>query len=245
LARRLLPALIACCAALAAPAAAGAADLRAHDGVPEPATGKQALRMAKDLSQGDGVKTGRELSPVLRSLAEKLPELDGADRRRAERLLARPTSALEANPSEGTYDVPEAAPFCPPGGHFCIHYVTTTKAGPPTADQCRNPADDRPDLTDSDGNGVPDYVETMYAEFEAAYRVENEQLGWKPPKGDFGRGGSDLTDVYIKNIGPEGIFGYAAPDARQPVTNRHELAAYLVMDNDYCQREYRNYPRFL
>ena len=244
MARRLLPVLIACCAALAAPAAAGADVLHAgDDDAAEPRTGKQALRLAKQLREGDGVRTGRELSPVLRSLAEKLPELDGADRRRANRLLARPTNAQEANPSEATYDVPEATPVC--GQHFCIHYVDTTKAGPPGADQCRNPADDRPDLTDADGSGAPDYVEVMLAEFEAVYRVENEQLGWKQPKPDFNRGGNDLTDVYIKNLGPEGIFGYAAPDARQPVTSRHQLAAYLVMDNDYCQREYRNYPRFL
>jgi hypothetical protein len=241
MARRSLPLLIiACAAALAVPASAAADDLHA---APEPATGKDALRMAKALRSGEGAGTGRELSPVLRSLAEKLPELDGADRRRAERLLARPTNVQEANPGEATYDVPEAAPFC--GAHFCIHYVDTTTAGPPVGDQCRNPADDRPDLTDNNGNGVPDYVEIMLGEFERVYDVENNQLGWRPPKGDFGRGGDDRTDVYIKNIGPEGIFGYAAPDARQPVTDRHRLAAYLVMDNDYCQREYRNYPHFL
>ena len=245
MAPRLLPALIAVSAALAAPAVAGAADLNAHSGgAPEPATGKEALRLAKELKQGDGGVSGRELSPVLRTLAEKLPELGGADRRRAERLLARPTNAQEANPSESTYDVPEAAPFC--GAHFCVHYVTTTRARPPTPDQCRSPADDRPDLTDANGNGVPDYVETMLGEFEHAYSVENDQLGWRPPKPDFGRGGDDRTDVYIKNIGPEGIFGYAAPDARQPTEpGRHQLAAYLVMDNDYCQLEYRNYAQFL
>jgi hypothetical protein len=245
MARRLLPALIVCCAALVAPATAGAADLHAHDeGAAEPRTGKEALRLARAIRSGDApAKTGRELSPVLRSLAEKLPELDGADRRRAERLLARPTSAQEANPGESVYEVPEAPPLC--GQHFCVHYVTTTKAGPPTADQCRNPADDRPDLADANVNGVPDYVEVMLGEFEAVHAVENEQLGWREPKTDFNRGGNDLTDVYIKNIGPEGIFGYAAPDARQPVTDRHRLAAYLVMDNDYCQREYRNYPNFL
>ena len=244
MARRLLPALIVLCAAAVAPAAASAADLHARPGAPaEPRTGQEALRMARDLRAGDGVTTGRELSPVLRSLAEKLPGLEGADRRRAERMLARPTSAQEANPGETTYDVPEAPALC--GVHFCIHYVATTKAGPPEEGQCRNPADDRPDLTDSDGTGVPDYVETMLAVFEHIHGVENDQLGWQAPKSDEGRGGDNRTDVYIKNLGPEGIFGYAAPDARQDISDRHRLAAYLVMDNDYCQAEYRNYPRFL
>ena len=247
IALRLLPALIVVSAALTAPAAAGAAGVHAPgDPVPEPRTGKEALQLAKAIRAGDqdDVSTGRELSPVLRTLAEKLPELEGADRRRALRLLARPTSEEEANPSESTYDVPEAAPVC--GTRFCVHYVKTTRARPPTAEQCRSPADDRPDLADADGSGAPDYVETMLAQFEFVYEVENNQLGWKPPKPDYGRGGDDRTDVYIKNIGPEGIFGYAAPDARQPISQgRHQLAAYLVMDNDYCQREYRNYPDFL
>jgi hypothetical protein len=240
MARRLLPALIAVLAALAGPAGAGAAEIHAHAGrASDPRTGKEALRLARQIQDGKGVSTGRELSPVLRTLAERLPELRGADRRRAERLLARPTNVQEANPSESTYAVPEATPYC--GAHFCVHYVTTTKAGPPKADQCRNPADDRPDLTDANGNGVPDYVESMLDQFEYVYGVENGQLGWRAPKPDFGRGGDDRTDVYVKNIGPEGIFGYSAPDARQPLSpGRHQLAAYLVMDNDYCQAEYRN-----
>jgi hypothetical protein len=240
MARRLLPALITVLAALAGPAAAGAAELHAHSGgASDRLTGKQALRTARQLQDGYGVATGRELTPVLRTLAERLPDLGGADRRRAERLLARPTNVQESNPSESTYDVPEAAPWC--GAHFCVHYVATTKAGPPKAGECRNPADDRPDLTDANGNGVPDYVESMLDQFEYVYSVENVQLGWRAPKADFGRGGDDRTDVYVKNIGPEGIFGYAAPDARQPTSaGRHQLAAYLVMDNDYCQAEYRN-----
>jgi hypothetical protein len=197
--------------------------------VPDPQTGKEALRMARQLQQGSGVETGRELSPVLRTLAEKLPELSGADRRRAERVLARPTSTGEANPGEETYTVPEAPPVC--GPHFCIHYVATT--------------DDAPSLIDGNANAIPDYIEVMLREFENVYEVENTQMGWRPPKADFGRGGNDLTDVYVKNIGAQGIFGYAAPDARQPSGRSHQLAAYLVMDNDYTQEEYSNYPQFL
>jgi hypothetical protein len=248
MARRLLPLLtLLVLAAFAPGSAAAATDLHGHShGGGEPETGKEALREAKALMRGEDVRTGREVTLALRTLVEKLPQLDGADRRRAERLLARPTQG-EANPNEATYDVPEAPPL--DGPHFRIHYVNTVSAAgarpaPPGA--CRNPADDRPPLTDSDASGVPDYVEMMLAEFENVYRVQNERMGWRPPKPDFGRGGNDKTDVYIKNIGPEGIFGYAAPDATQPLNEgRNKLAAYLVMDNDYCQAEFRNYPNFL
>jgi hypothetical protein len=224
MAPRFLPALIFACAALAAPAAAhaGATDpigelqLHSHS-ASEPSSAKEALRVAIELQKGIGVETGYELTPVLRTLAEKLPELRGAERRRAERMLARPTQG-EANPNEQAYTVPEAPAVC--SAHFCVHHVLTSTDAPP---------------------GGMGYVQTMLAEFEHVYDVENGQMGWRPPKPD-GRGGDDRTDVYIKNIGPDGIFGYAAPD---PGQQGQQVAAYLVMDNDYSQAEYSNYPNFL
>ena len=108
----------------------------------------------------------------------------------------RPRST--ANPGEETYapGTTERS-FC--GTHFCIHWVDTTE--------------DAPTLADANGNGMPDYVETMLGVFENVYNVENVQMGWKPAKSDGKKGGNALVDVYIKNIGPNGIFGYAAPDS--------------------------------
>src|SRR5215208_7178845 len=132
MARRFSSALVLACAALAAPSAAHAAtDLHANHGAAEPTTAKEALRLAKDLREGDGVKSGRELTPVLKVLADKLDQLDGADRRRAERLLARPTAG-QGNPGEATYAVPEAPPVC--STHFCVHYVSTTQDAPSLVD---------------------------------------------------------------------------------------------------------------
>ncbi len=220
---RLLPRvlIVVCAVALPAPAAASAsaADLQLHShSAVEPKSGKEALELAKELKDGEGVRTGYELTPVLKTLAEKLDELRGADRRRAERMLMRPTQG-QGNPGEETYSVPEAPPVC--GQHFCIHYVATTPDAPP---------------------GGMSYVQTMLNEFENVYNVEIGQLGWRVPKPDNGRGGDDRTDVYIKNIGPGGIFGYAAPD---PGQTGSQVAAFQVMDNDYSQAEYRNYSHFL
>ena len=50
-----------------------------------------ALRKAHALSEGRGIRTGRELTPALKELAAAYDELSPADRRRARRLLARPT----------------------------------------------------------------------------------------------------------------------------------------------------------
>ena len=46
----------------------------------------------------------------------------------------------------------------------------------------------------------------MLAEFENVFQVENVQMGWRAPKPDAGVGGDDRTDVYIKNVGPDGLL---------------------------------------
>ena len=217
--RRSLLALALTAAALLAPTSASAATglrLNGRGASADPRTASDALRLARRIQDGHGVETGRELSPVLRTLAVKLPQLHGAERRRAERMLARPTVGDSTSNDNRVYEVAEAKPVC--GTHFCVHYVTSTQDAPP--------------LTDAGGNGVPDYVEVALGEFEHVYDVENNKMGWKPAKSDGNAGGNDLVDVYLANIGPDGLFGYAAVDPGQRGRSR---SAYLVLDNDYAE----------
>ena len=51
------------------------------------------------------------------------------------------------------------------------------------------------------------------------------------PKSDGSGTGSGLTDVYIKQIGDQGIFGYAATDPEELDPQR---LGYQVMDDDYA-----------
>jgi hypothetical protein len=181
------------------------------------------------LKSGQGVRNSSEVTPLLKQLAVTLPKLKGADRTRAARLLARPSIGQGAS-GELEYEVAEAKPVC--SDHFCIHYVTSTA--------------DRPALKDSNGNGVPDYVESMSAVFEHVYAVENGDLGWTAPKSDGSRGcvsGAPAncpgkTDVYIKEVGDQGIYGYSAPDPGQSGARQF---AYLVMDNDYNASQFPQY----
>jgi hypothetical protein len=140
---------------------------------------------------------------------------------------ARPTAALERPgediaPSRNSYTVPEApkSPAC--GANFCVHWV----------DQGL----DAPRPKDSNGDGVPDYVERVLAIAERVHEVENEKLGWREPLSDRTLGGGHgKTDIYLAEIGPR-LFGYAAPDRGQVNedgrASRH-LHGYLVLDNDY------------
>src|SRR5947208_3398041 len=142
----------------------------------KPLTAHQALRQAESAfrrRQGAGT---RDLSPLLARLARALPTLHGAEQRRAARLLARPTDG-GADPQQNGWSVPEAprSPLC--SSHYCVHWVESSA--------------DAPDLTDSNGNGIPDWVETVDATAENVYSVENVQLGWRPPKSDGTLGGGN------------------------------------------------------
>ena len=216
------------CVLVAPGGAVAGTDLRAAgQGAAAEPSAREALRLVRQMQDGRGVQSGRELSGVLRTLAEKLPELKGGERRRAERILARPTQGQANDFDDKVYEVPEAAPHC--GAHFCVHYVPTTENAPP--------------MTDADGNGRPDYVEATLREFENVYEVENARMGWQPPRSDGTAGdpeGRSRTDVYLANLGPGGAYGYAAADPNQ---EGKQWFAYLVLDNDYTDDAFRSrYP---
>ena len=233
--RRSLPLLL-LAVALAAPAAAPAAEQ--HFGPPaeeaKPDSPRDLLRKAEAAVAGRGAGHARELTPLLKDLAVAAPSLDGPERARVRRLLARPTTPGATDGGAATYTVPEEPPVC--GSRFCIHYVASSET---------EPTEDAPPTGDADGNGIPDYVETMASVFDYVYAFENERLGWRAPQPDGARGcpgGApecmNKTDVYIADIGEQSIYGYAAPDPGQTTLNQ---AAYLVMDDDYAASEFPRY----
>jgi hypothetical protein len=163
-------------------------------------------------------------SLALRDLALAMPRLEGAERRQAKALLARPTD--NRDPIGDAYSVPEATPYCT--AHFCVHYVTSTR--------------DAPSLVDSAGvPGVPDYVEKIDVAAETSEAVENGLIGWTPPKPDGNLGGSSLTDIYLVDVGGRGLFGYSAADPPPAQRCIRSCFAYLVMDNDFSPAEF-GYP---
>jgi hypothetical protein len=229
---RFLPILLIAPALVMSPAVAHAATYSfGHVGQATAAKSPQAvLRKAASARTGGAGKRGAEVTPLLKDLALALPALSGAERRRALSLLARPTIG-QGGSGELEYSVPEHSPaLC--SDHFCVHWVDSGRDAPP--------------LADSDNNGIPDYVQTMDAVFEHVYQVENVDLGWRPPKSDGTRGCArgappncaGKTDVYIKEVGSQGIYGYSAPDPQQ---RSYAQSAYLVMDNDYSATQFPRY----
>ena len=180
---------------------------------------EQTLETAQNVSQGRGVRSGREYTLALRELAQDVPSLDPAGRKQANALLARPDDTGASGGASDRYSVPSKA-NCTLAPGFCVHWVESSTDKVPATDVA--PA-----------NGIPDYVESVAAEMNVVRSKENGDLGWSAPLSDGTRGGDlSKTDVYLKQIGNQGIYGYASTDPGQGGNTRF---AYLVLDNDYAE----------
>lgn len=190
--------------ALAGPAAASASESQFTA-----SEARQTLHLAQDALAPDATRAeAARATPALRDLALALPELGGAEERRAERVLARPSDK-----NDDEYFGPEAAgsPIC--NAQFCVHFSENSKSAPAS----------------------DEFLAEVVTALDTAFAVENTQLGWRAPKGDGNRGarngvgGEGQVDVYIDNLGRR-LYGYAAPDPGQRGPRR---SAYLVLDNNY------------
>jgi hypothetical protein len=165
------------------------------------------------------------LADAVPSLASPSQKPFIAPKPRPTEVRRRPTD--DPDPNRNAYTVPQApkSPQC--GKHFCVHWVAE--------------GIDAPNLSDSDGNGVPNFVREVLKIAEHVHEIENDELGWREPKSDgHVGGGNGKTDIYLSQIGGE-LFGYAAPDRGQ-ASKQHRiprrLHGYLVLDNDYSSFEF-------
>jgi len=200
----------------AAPASAG----------PEPTTGTGSTAVHRHLAPAVLARAraalagtsapSRDASLALRRLFVALPRLDAAHRRAAHELLARPTNGARDPLGDG-YAVP-ARHAC--RGHVCIHWVTSTKDAPPNRR----------------------WVDRTLAYVDHVWRVEVGHLGYRAPLGDGRRGGDDRLDVYLKDVGSRGIYGYCAPERRDP-DHKWLASGYCVLDDDFARSQYGARPR--
>jgi hypothetical protein len=224
--RRLAAPVLALALACLAPLATAFA---AEPPTPSEESAVRALAAAAEaLGPDPGRPPERGASVALAALADALPALSGQQRRRARALLARPTDGPDDQLGDG-YRVPpeEIRHAATEEGNFCL---TWARSG-----------GDAPDRTDGNGSGVPDYVEAIGEIAELSYAVQVGELGWRSPKPDrreeCGRPGQ--TDIYLKELGSLGLFGYAAPDPGQGgARSKH---GYLVIDNDYAGRAFARF----
>lgn len=105
-------------------------------------------------------------------------------------------------------------------GHFKVHY---TKTG-----------DDAPSLRDIDGNGVPDYIDSVAFYFDEAWNKEINDYGYAAPPQEPIDGPE--IDIYVYDL-PETLYGGAVPEDDNRVDDNRVLG-YLIIDDDYSERTY-------
>lgn len=113
-----------------------------------------------------------------------------------------------------------------PEGHFRVHYVEQGVHAVPRAD--------------SDGTGVPDYVEQVASEHERVLAFYRDTLGFAAPADDGavqdGNGGDARFDVYLLDF-PTGADGsFRSEQCGDAPTRR--CSGYMLQENDFDGRGY-------
>ncbi|MCK6579285.1 MAG: DUF6055 domain-containing protein [Anaerolineae bacterium] len=84
-----------------------------------------------------------------------------------------------------------------------------------------------------------EYLEEVLVALEKSWKVQVELLGWAPPPPDDGVGGSDLYDVYLRDLTEDEALGITSPEeivGDNPRTSRTEewsSTSYLMVENDF------------
>lgn len=196
---------------------------------------KEALLRAQALfhparvvaAYGPVAPSGGDATMILRDLAVRLDGLAPSDRKTAHAILVRPSDSVD--PLGNAWTVPEAlaSPDC--GPDVCIHWASGTGGDAPDA------ADTTP------ANGNPDYVDQALVIAENVWSTEVGAMGYRAPLADAtstDHGPDGKLDIYLTNLGPQGLYGYCTSDDPGLTFTR---SAYCVVDNNYTEGIFRNH----
>lgn len=65
--------------------------------------------------------------------------------------------------------------------------------------------------------------------------------GYRSPEPDGTNGGNGLLDIYLQDLGAQGLYGYCDSDDPPVGTGPFDAPAYCAFDNDYSQSEFPNH----
>ena len=165
---------------------------------------QRALVVATRVLDGKGTSTDPDASMAGRDLRLALPKLTGLDRQRALSLLARPTDGADDKWSDG-YTTKAKTKKC--SKNVCVHWVKKTIDKPPAG-----------------------WANETLSQMNKVWKREVGSMGYKKPLGDGNKGGNSKLDVYLKDVGSKGLYGYCFPDGRK---YKYTFAGYCVLDNDF------------
>ncbi len=156
-----------------------------------------------------------EATLALRDLFVSRRSLGEADEREADRLLARPTDGVRDPYGDGY--VTSDTKAC--SRHVCVHWVRAGADAPP-----------------SDA-----WAKKTLAVMEQVWKHHVSTLGYRRPAKDGTRGGNAKFDVYLKEIGARGLYGYCAPERRVSGKAKH-ASGFCVLDDDFAKSQFGRAP---
>ncbi|MGA8256228.1 MAG: MXAN_6640 family putative metalloprotease [Nocardioides sp.] len=199
-----------------------AAPSSARDGRRDVATNPWAdsrtpvLARAAAALKGTGPRIDRvEATLALRDLYVARPDLNAAEREDAGQLLARPTNGFSDSYGDG-YLAPSSR-AC--SKHMCLHRTRIGADAPP-------------------GNA---WARTVLQMLERTWQHHVGKLGYRPPPSDGSRGGNGKFDVYLKELGSQGVYGYCAPE-RTVAGKSRQASSFCVIDDDFSRDQFPGSP---
>ncbi len=176
----------------------------------------QCLARARAALSGNAPRAHRvEATLALRDLFVARPGLDRDDRTDAGQILARPTNGF-SDPYGDGYLVPSTR-TC--SKHVCLHRTRIGSDAPP------NDA----------------WARTTLQMLERTWQHHIGKLGYRPPPSDGNRGGSSKFDVYLKELGSQGVYGYCAPE-RTVAGKSRQASSFCVLDDDFSRSQFPGAP---
>jgi hypothetical protein len=169
----------------------------------------RALQKAVLLQQQETDDVPHCGTPLKHGLQRDWNQLEPATQKVLAKQLGAPALA-----SEATFDSSL--------GRFRIHYATTGSDAPP--------------LTDANGNGIPDWVETVAQTFENVATAYSG-LGWHLAPTAAGA----PYDVYLHDLAPQRLYGQTTTSGQllgSPFAN--SVASFIEIDNDYLDAVFQN-----
>ncbi|RHW26794.1 hypothetical protein D0Z08_11345 [Nocardioides immobilis] len=186
---------------------------------------EEALANVEDILAGHaarrgGSSSGEDLTIALQQLRVLKDALSPADQEKA-----RPYFLYRPGDPGDPY-IPGALPLQKCSTDICVHYTET--------------GNNAPNGSDGDAATTPPYINLVR---DTMQQIHDDFLGagYRPEKGDGSiGGGTDRTDVYIGDIGDEGIYGFcSSDDPNDPaVTSDYSVWAYCALDDDYDASEF-------
>ena len=89
-------------------------------------------------------------------------------------------------------------------------------------------------MQDADGDGTPTWVERIRTRVEAVWAHHVDTLGYRAPARDGARGGDARFDLYLAELGDQGVYGYC-PAERAVPGQGYVYSSYCVLDNDFAE----------